>query len=806
MATQVGSYADAAQIIIEAAMQIGPDKDALHRFRVGGEFETIETEAGPLPTLRNLSRQYKINLDSELESRFGSIQNAINSAAQSASIASNAQQTAIAAAEATGPYTPYKTKPAASAVADGEFIEVNADASQGGLRTRYQKVGGELDLLFVFPPADVGSLYDALSALPRVSGYTVNIRSFWDVENVGGGALYYDPNMPRSAANFLTIYDPTSLGAWSGERDAAVVRTAIEAQGSGSGSGCFVREGFVGSYYVQPEWSGAIADGTYNCTHAFVNCGKFGRDNNAINVEFVGGSSFYHYEQWVGPEVPDSVFGCDPMFKLVDVDIVIVRGNGHRIELEPTTRLGGFNPDGTPTYNDGNSSGGRFFSLGNNRFVDIEGVVWEGNSQQHVIGGKRLDTGWQTREIGLRISGDQWQVSVRNCSFENSAVDSMSIGPTYLNEDGSEHEQSIVFENVIARYSGRQGCSIIGGKNIRFYGCDIGWAGKAPDGSPHVTAMAPGAAVDFEPEQSDIKGVYFNNCRILNDYRASIVTLNGSTDIVFDECLIYGKGSFLFEDANVPDPAVPPIKFKRCTIYGTSVRPGSALFEQCTFRNTRDGAYPVDVGSRWLSSTAETRFVDCDWLHDVPDMPWLQGAGDYPGEVTRNRLFLRFDSDSPDLDDGGVGFLGAGISGSVEVYDQTTGSQEFRLTAGNLKSIGPEGFRLMTPSTKISDTRFESNAQDRNYPGDVFPVVPGGAVAAPALILSPNQAMDRMEGFQGSMAISNAKDSSSIPAFPFRYGDIVLFKQDATYIGAKCVTPGVGGDTAVFQNFGALES
>ena len=96
-------------------------------------------------------------------------------------IAAGHAATALAAASAAGPFRPYATKAVANAalsgLANGDWIEVQADESQGGQRVRYEVVAGAFSLRLALPA--ITAAFNDLSALgaavvlPSVSRITV---------------------------------------------------------------------------------------------------------------------------------------------------------------------------------------------------------------------------------------------------------------------------------------------------------------------------------------------------------------------------------------------------------------------------------------------------------------------------------------------------------------------------------------------------------------------------------------------------------------------------------------------------------
>ena len=134
----------------------------------------------------------------------------------------------------------------------------------------------------------------ALAAL-NVSNYTTAyLESFHDTLDVGGGNVYYDPNVLRSAHNGVTIFDLTTrvLGSWD-----SAAQVAWFASG-GSGTGCWIR---VGTKGLGLEHAGGKKGGTSDCTlsaRALITLNNFiGLDKGvwlidpSVRIDLINGST-----------------------------------------------------------------------------------------------------------------------------------------------------------------------------------------------------------------------------------------------------------------------------------------------------------------------------------------------------------------------------------------------------------------------------------------------------------------------------------------------------------------------------------
>ena len=91
---------------------------------------------------------------------------------------------------------------------------------------------------------------------PTTDGFGVELRAFYSGTDAGGGRFYWDADRNKSSANGGTIIDPITIGTLS----ATSLGTFLSVQGTGSGTGCWVRSDVACS--VQCEWFGLRAANT----------------------------------------------------------------------------------------------------------------------------------------------------------------------------------------------------------------------------------------------------------------------------------------------------------------------------------------------------------------------------------------------------------------------------------------------------------------------------------------------------------------------------------------------------------------
>jgi len=119
------------------------------------------------------------------------------------------------------------------------------------------------------------SLYGLLVTAPQVDGIAVNLESFYSGISGGGGIFYWDSSQDKANANGITIIDTDTLGGWDGTQ-ATIATTYFDAtsgQGSGAGSGCWMR----GDGILTIESAGVVGDGSVDDTTALTRAANVNR-------------------------------------------------------------------------------------------------------------------------------------------------------------------------------------------------------------------------------------------------------------------------------------------------------------------------------------------------------------------------------------------------------------------------------------------------------------------------------------------------------------------------------------------------
>lgn len=125
--------------------------------------------------------------------------------------------------------------PAAAGDAVTRRILGSSSAGEGAALLAYEN-GLTAQQAFPAIPADnVKALVDA--TFLQIDGLQAQLRAFYSDTDTGGGHFYFDENRDKADANGGTIIDPDNVGTLS---DTAL-GTLLTEQGTGSGSGCWVR-------------------------------------------------------------------------------------------------------------------------------------------------------------------------------------------------------------------------------------------------------------------------------------------------------------------------------------------------------------------------------------------------------------------------------------------------------------------------------------------------------------------------------------------------------------------------------------
>lgn len=122
-----------------------------------------------------------------------------------------------------------------------------------------------LTLQQYLPSDNIKTLTDA--SYLRIDGLQIETRAFYADTDTGGGRFYWDAARDKATANGGTVIDPDTPGGYDGTT--TTLATYLSAQGTGTGTGCWVR---LDAHPVNVRWFGALGDGVTSDEAAFEAC------------------------------------------------------------------------------------------------------------------------------------------------------------------------------------------------------------------------------------------------------------------------------------------------------------------------------------------------------------------------------------------------------------------------------------------------------------------------------------------------------------------------------------------------------
>jgi hypothetical protein len=247
--------------------------------------------------------------------------------------------------------------------------------------------------------------------------------------------------------------------------------------------------------------------------------------------------------------------------------------------------------------------------------IEIRDLELDGNLDRLEIGGQFGDGGWQLPASGLWLVDNHSSETIDNVYSHHHGQDG-----AMLDGDAGRSARSR-FTRFIARYNGRQGVSLVGGRGYDFEDCEFSHTGRS------AIASAPGAGVDIEAETAKpIRDLTFNRCKFVDNVGVGMLADSGDSDGGrFTDCSFVGTTNWSAW------PLKPHFRFSGCTFVGAVVHP---------FPDKQD-------------PNRATQFLDCRFTDDPALSPTgkVYEGGTKPGEpiinmaVSDNVLFdrCRFD-------------------------------------------------------------------------------------------------------------------------------------------------------------------
>jgi hypothetical protein len=234
-------------------------------------------------------------------------------------------------------------------------------------------------------------------------------------------------------------------------------------------------------------------------------------------------------------------------------------------------------------------------------------------------GGPFGETGWQVPADGLSLKDNRSSELVANVFSHHHGQDSFLI-------DGAESRAARSrFTRVLARFNGRQGASITGGRGYDFEDCEFSHTGRAG------IVSAPAAGVDIEAEGGKtVRDLSFTRCKFLDNAGVGLLAEAGPADGArFQDCLFVGTTTWSAW------PRKPRFSFTGCTFVGSVVHAfpdadpsRAARFTDCLFTDDpkRSPTGKVYEGGGPIVNLGESRnvlFDGCRFtLVGTAVLPW----------------------------------------------------------------------------------------------------------------------------------------------------------------------------------------
>lgn len=394
-------------------------------------------------------------------------------------------------------------------------------------------------------------------------------------------------------------------------------------------TGAWVRQWDGG---LQPEWFGALGDGVTNDTSALAALAAF------VNRKGGGEISLRRTTYLVGRQSrrPTGPFAYAPdpilVFKRCRRPLM-VRGNGARLKCAQGLRYGTF--DGAtdrashnkaPYYGPGRAT--PYWAMIQvedcTGAIEISNLELDGSLESLRLGGIWGDAqgGRQIGAFGLALYNNRGREVVRDVYAHHHALDGIMI-------DGPDADRAAenLFERVRCEYNGRQGLSVVGGRNYAFVDSKFNHTGRGK------ILSAPGAGVDIEAEAGKtVRKLRFANCEFSNNAGCGLVAESGAAeDVAFQACTFIGTTNW------AAWPRKPGMRFDSCTFvgpvtncYGDARNPAAATqFTNCLFRDdprlSPNGQVYLPGPIVALSQTPNVTFKRCDFrLTHGHVLPWTQ--------------------------------------------------------------------------------------------------------------------------------------------------------------------------------------
>lgn len=398
--------------------------------------------------------------------------------------------------------------------------------------------------------------------------------------------------------------------------------------------------------WINVEDFGAVGDGITDDTEAFqaisdyVNAKGYGVINFGYNKVYrVGRQTF--------TGVADGAsYAEQPMLNFTNCNLLIINGNGSTLKLNDGLHYGSFDPITGEVYNppsggftDSNyrASVGHILNISNSNNIIVSNLKIDGNNENLIVGGYWGDRGIQVNARGLYITYSS-NVIINNVDSSHNGLDGIGIKGNILTEDGIGSD-NIFIVNSKFEFNGRQGCTVGGGRGIKFINCVFSNTGQG------AISSAPAAGVDIEPNAGDFaQNISFDNCLFENNRQVGLVDDNSSNKIITVNHCEFWQG---FENSSDAFWFHGPkhVKISNSTIHGNiSNFTNDGIVENCRIDDAIHPTYGQSGINRstlftygrgtWINCTfertaptilmylgASTKFINCTFIYkgDYPD-------------------------------------------------------------------------------------------------------------------------------------------------------------------------------------------
>lgn len=431
---------------------------------------------------------------------------------------------------------------------------------------------------------------------------------------------------------------------------------------------------------IMPEQFGARGDGRTNDTDAFAAMATH------VNARGGGHIVLRRTTYIVGrqDENADAAYAYEPAKILEFIGCtrpVLLRGNSARLRCANQLRYGTFDrATGSATHhqmpNTGRAAAAELATPyrsmirveGCRDVVDISDLELDGNVGGLLIGGQYGDVGWQIPAVGIQLVNNSGTERLSRIHCHHHALDGLII-------DGADRRSTMsTIDEVRCEYNGRQGCSIVGGRNYSFSRCNFSHTGKALISSP------PGAGVDIEAEGGKhVTGLRFIECEFSNNKSAGLLADSGPSDRAsFERC------SFIGTTGWAAWPKKPHFKFLGCSFvgaiahaFGDPAPERACQFHECTFRDdpalTPTGEVYGEDPARTIANlphNPNVLFNRCQFLltHDSV-LPWTTNVVTFAdcalSQQSNKQSYPRGTFVGRNVISGNVGLYSARIKGEV---------------------------------------------------------------------------------------------------------------------------------------------